>query len=165
MKRGTRPWSVWSGPTITRLGFPSAGLHGLRVAGYNGTRSVLGEAIAVAQGGWQSGAHNRYWRCSMASILDIPAAIIGALGDGPPAPVGEATDERPARAPGHRVVRQDLARALDEYLDEFIEEVAAEEPIVRQAAVPLRRVPARSADRRASVRRQPRGSSLPLPPR
>ena len=134
----SRPWLYRQAlaafqAALTGLGFPSAGLHGLRVAGYNGTRAVLGQEIAVAQGGWQSGAHNRYWRCSMASILDIPSAIIGALGTGQPAVAPDPDPERVARVPGQRVVRQDLARALDEDLEDFVDETVDEESVVESA--------------------------------
>ena len=107
---------------LISLGLPSAGLHGLRVAGYNGTRAVLGVEVAVAQGGWRSGAHTRYWRCAMSSVLDIPAAITGALGGGQSAELPGPSSEREAGAPDHRMVRQDLARALDEDLEEFVAE-------------------------------------------
>ena len=123
---------------LVGLGLPSAGLHGLRVAGYNGTRSVLGVDVAVAQGGWQSGAHNRYWRCNMSSILDIPAAITGALGTGQPAEIPGPSSEREAGPPTYRMVRQDLARALDEDLEDFAVESAsevAEEPADAHAAL------------------------------
>lgn len=58
------------------------GLHGLRVAGYNGTRRRNRE-LAVAQGGWDpvAGANDRYDRFTRDEVLDIPAGIVASTGD------------------------------------------------------------------------------------
>ena len=135
----SRPWLYRQAlrafqTALTGLGLPSAGLHGLRVAGYNGTRSVLGVEVAVAQGGWQSGAHTRYWRCSMSSILDIPAAITGALGSGDAGELPGSSSERVTGAPVQRMVRQDLARALDEDLEDFVTDAVDDEAVEPAAA-------------------------------
>ena len=52
------------------------GLHGLRVAGYNGAkRGKHGTTLAVAHGGWASAAHERYDRFDIDDVLDIPNVI------------------------------------------------------------------------------------------
>ena len=58
------------------------GLHGLRVAGYNGTRRTDRE-LAIAQGGWDpsAGANDRYDRFSAEDVLNIPAGIVASAGD------------------------------------------------------------------------------------
>ena len=58
------------------------GLHGLRVAGYNaGKRGKGGSALAVAQGGWQSSAHERYERFNMSDVIDLPNEIVSQCND------------------------------------------------------------------------------------
>ena len=56
-----------------------AGLHGLRVAGYNGVEHKLGEDVAIAHGLWKGGkkSASRYARFDMQTIAQIPRAIIG----------------------------------------------------------------------------------------
>jgi hypothetical protein len=56
------------------------GLHGLRVTGYTLAKRGAGEALAVAQGGWKSEAHERYERFSLTQVLSLPAAIVAAGG-------------------------------------------------------------------------------------
>jgi hypothetical protein len=54
----------------------SCGLHGLRVAGNNGTTKTLGKDIARVQGGWASErTQSRYDRQDMADVVRIPGAI------------------------------------------------------------------------------------------
>ena len=53
------------------------GLHGLRVEGYNGTESALGDEVASAHGLWKSKCSKRYARFSMELIATIPAWIMG----------------------------------------------------------------------------------------
>ena len=55
------------------------GLHGLRVTGYALTKRSLGVALAVAQGGWESAAHERYDGFEADQVLAIPGAILKAL--------------------------------------------------------------------------------------
>jgi len=89
-----------------------AGLHGLRVAGYNKVKSGLGSDMAQAHGGWASRAHERYARFSLADVVRIPAVIAG-VDDGanaPLAPTNEAV-EREAGPPGRRLERADLGVA------------------------------------------------------
>ena len=76
-----------------------AGLHGLRVAGYNRTKAGLGADMAQAHGGWASRAHERYARFALADVVRIPAVIAGvdAGASAPPAPTNEA-EEREAAA-------------------------------------------------------------------
>ena len=87
-----------------------AGLHGLRVEGYNGTRDVLGADVAQAHGLWASQVHNRYARFAMSVITRIPAAIVGLFSE-PTDPAEEAiatTVERDAGPPAHRLARADV---------------------------------------------------------
>ena len=89
-----------------------AGLHGLRVAGYNKVKTGLGGDMAQAHGGWASRAHERYARFSLADVVRIPAVIAG-VDDGanaPPAPTNEAV-ERAAGPPERRLQRGDLGDA------------------------------------------------------
>ena len=89
-----------------------AGLHGLRVAGYNKVKTGLGGDMAQAHGGWASRAHERYARFSLADVVRIPAVIAG-VDDGanaPHAPTNEAV-ERAAGPPERRLQRGDLGDA------------------------------------------------------
>ena len=88
-----------------------AGLHGLRVEGYNGTRDVLGPDVAQAHGLWSSTVHNRYARFAMSLIAGIPAAIVGSLvSDGTGEGATESPpSERPAGPPVRRLRREDAA--------------------------------------------------------
>jgi len=51
------------------------GLHGLRVAGWNGARQEDAE-LAVAHGGWHSGSQHRYDRWGRRAILSISASVL-----------------------------------------------------------------------------------------
>jgi hypothetical protein len=86
-----------------------AGLHGLRVAGYNRTKAGLGADMAQAHGGWASRAHERYARFALADVVRIPAVIAGvdAGASAPPAPTNEAA-EREAGPPDRRLQRAHL---------------------------------------------------------
>ena len=89
-----------------------AGLHGLRVAGYNRTKAGLGADMAQAHGGWASRAHERYARFALADVVRIPAVIAGvdAGASAPPAPTNEAA-EREAGPPDRRLQRAHLHEA------------------------------------------------------
>ena len=105
-----------------RVGVPDdklSGPHGLRVEGYNGTKSRLGVELAVAQGGWRSTAHKRYERFSMERVVRIPAVIAGVDDgdDDDPAATIEA-GEREAGPPQRRMRRADLRRANDDEDDD-----------------------------------------------
>ena len=65
-------WTRVSSPVIAN----KLALHGLRVAGYNaGKRGSGGTTLAVAQGGWQSVAHERYERFALCDVLALPSEI------------------------------------------------------------------------------------------
>ena len=83
------------------------GLHGLRVRGYNETKSACGEDLAVAHGGWRSTAHTRYDRFTMDRVLRIAPAIAGlhAPDDAEVGAPDPAATERPAGAPAVRLHR------------------------------------------------------------
>ena len=52
------------------------GLHSLRVAGYNAAKlGKHGTALAVAQGGWMSTAHERYDRFSITDVIALSGVI------------------------------------------------------------------------------------------
>ena len=53
------------------------GLHGLRVLGYNLSKSANGEEITVAHGGWRSAAHSRYERFRLSDVFSIPSNMVG----------------------------------------------------------------------------------------
>ena len=79
-----------------------AGLHGLRVEGYNGTESAFGEDVAEAHGLWKSKAHKRYKRWMLATIARIPASIMGQ-------DEGEdSSNTRPRGPPTSRVFRHSI---------------------------------------------------------
>jgi hypothetical protein len=80
--------------------------HGLRVAGYNATKRALGEDIAAAHGGWQSGAHTRYSRYYMSDVVRIPSVVCG---DDAGEDYGICPDERPTVRSAQRPTRA-LAR-------------------------------------------------------
>ena len=91
-----------------------AGLHGLRVEGYNGTRDVLGADVAQVHGIWSSPAHNRYARFALSLIASIPSAIVGVLAadgaeDGTASDAPPDTSERAAGPPVHRMTRADAS--------------------------------------------------------
>ena len=72
-------WAKASSPAEAK----KYGLHGLRVAGYNaGKRGSGGTALAVAQGGWQSSAHERYERFRLSDVLNLPSEIAEQCDDG-----------------------------------------------------------------------------------
>ena len=50
--------------------------HGLRVLGYNLSKSSNGEDLTVAHGGWMSSAHDRYERFPLSQQLSIPANML-----------------------------------------------------------------------------------------
>jgi hypothetical protein len=52
------------------------GLHSLRVTGYTLARRSAGEALAVAQGGWNSDVHQRYERFSIQQVVALPGAML-----------------------------------------------------------------------------------------
>ena len=54
--------------------------HGIRVLGYNLSKSGNGLDITVAHGGWSedSYGHTRYYRCAHTSVLGVPAGMLGA---------------------------------------------------------------------------------------
>ena len=60
-----------------------AGLHGLRVEGYNGTENALGDEVAAAHGLWRSKCSKRYARFSMDLIAKIPSYIMGLVSSTP----------------------------------------------------------------------------------
>lgn len=53
------------------------GPHGIRVLGYNLSLEGNGRELTVAQGGWESLAHERYHRFQMGDVLSIPANMVG----------------------------------------------------------------------------------------
>ena len=55
----------------------SYGLHGLRVAGWNGARrGPAGDELAVAHGGWHSGSQHRYDRFGADEVLSLPRHVL-----------------------------------------------------------------------------------------
>ena len=55
----------------------SYGLHGLRVAGWNGARrGPAGDELAVAHGGWHNGSQHRYDRFSADEVLSLPRHVL-----------------------------------------------------------------------------------------
>ena len=90
-----------------RVGIPEeelAGLHGLRVEGYNGTESALGADVAQAHGLWKSMAVKRYARFALGVVARIPAAIVGVDA----AAQGERSSERAAGPLSQRLTRDAL---------------------------------------------------------
>jgi hypothetical protein len=69
-------------PGVTTELAKTCGLHGLRVAGNNGTTKSLGKELARAQGGWASErTQSRYDRQDMADVVRIPGAIVSSWAD------------------------------------------------------------------------------------
>lgn len=101
-----------------RVGVPAeevTGIHGLRVAGYDGTRGPLGEELAQVQGMWKSRAHTRYARFAMSSVAMIPQAIMGMLAASEPTPGSEmGVAPRTAGPPDHRLTRAALQAAWED---------------------------------------------------
>ena len=88
----------------------SYGLHGLRVAGWNGARrGPAGDELAVAHGGWHSGSQHRYDRFDPDEVLSLPRQILeGAdsslpLGQRAAAPVPPRPTPSSAPAPASAV--------------------------------------------------------------
>ena len=84
-----------------------AGLHGLRVTGYNRAKNALGQSIAQAHGLWKSTAVNRYERFEMSQVVRIPGALAG-VDPGVDYGAADATVERQA---GPRGVTRATLRA------------------------------------------------------
>ena len=100
-----------------RMGKPRKTPHGLRTGGYKLVVDALGENVAVAQGGWRSSAHHRYYRVEMSQVLQISRATAGLLGptpmSSPPAcDVGAIEEERELVPPEERATRAGLASAM-----------------------------------------------------
>ena len=91
--------------------------HGLRVRGYNNTKSGLGQDIAVAQGGWKSSAHSRYDRFAMSQVVRIPSVIAGVDDGDDSAPTNEA-EERAAGPPTRRLRRDSLRSLVSQAYDD-----------------------------------------------
>ena len=107
-----------------------AGLHGLRVAGYNRTKAGLGADMAQAHGGWASRAHERYARFPLADVVRIPAVIAGvdAGAHAPPVPTNEA-GERAAGPPDRRLQRDHLRESAGAEGDAPVAAPAVEPPL------------------------------------
>jgi hypothetical protein len=76
------------------------GLHSLRVTGYTLAKRGKGVAVAVAQGGWESSAHERYEGIDSKEVLDLPSAMTKTLLPGAPIPADDVRLEPlPARPP------------------------------------------------------------------
>ena len=86
-----------------------AGLHGLRVTGYNRAKNALGQQIAQAHGLWKSTAVNRYERFEMSQVVRIPGALAG-VDPGVDYGAADATVERQAGSRG--VTRSTLRAAV-----------------------------------------------------
>ena len=86
-----------------------AGLHGLRVAGWNGTKDVLGPELAQAHGGWTSvRGCTRYSRFALSLVAQIPSAIVGKCTRSEPDDEDSEGGVRAAGPPPHRLQRADL---------------------------------------------------------
>ena len=83
------------------------GLHGLRVAGHDGTKWVLGSDVAEAHGLWKSGNNERYSRFKLSLVGKIPWAIMQLLGveEQPSGRAGGSQDplEREVAPPAQRL--------------------------------------------------------------
>ena len=91
-----------------------AGLHGLRVEGWDATRLALGEQLAQVQGGWKSSACHRYSRFKLGQVYRIPAAMVQPDDTDPPDLLPREPDaERAAGPPDVRLTRAHL-RSPDE---------------------------------------------------
>ena len=88
--------SLWASiPGVSVADATTCGLHGLRVAGHNGTSRTLGREVAQAQGGWASAeSQGRYDRFDMATVAQIPGAIVRSWSDR--AVYRQPADVRPA---------------------------------------------------------------------
>ena len=99
--------------------------HGLRVCGYNGTKSPLGEDLAVAHGMWKSTAHKRYDRFDMSEVVRIPAAIAGLDEGSARDPFAEP--ERAAGVPPAPLVRRSAVGAPDEPEEADLDSAASDQ--------------------------------------
>ena len=105
-------------------GVPEAeqtGLHGLRVAGHDGTKWVLGSDVAEAHGLWKSGNNERYSRFKLSLVGKIPWAIMQLLGveEQPSGRAGGSQDplEREVAPPAQRLTREALQQQSEEPAD------------------------------------------------
>jgi hypothetical protein len=114
-------WARTPGVTVELA--KTCGLHGLRVAGHNGTTRTLGKAISKVQGGWSSDqSQTRYDRTDLADIVRIPGAIVSSWASREvdfdfaaiqPPEVDrprQAPEQRPSSAPTERVVEPPTVR-------------------------------------------------------
>ena len=92
--------TLWS-RVVSKEEAYSCGLHGLRVAGYNGGKSHDLDLVK-AHGRWHSSAHEAYARFTRAEVLALSDAIVGA---GDP----DAADPPPTPAPPMGPVEREVA--------------------------------------------------------
>ena len=85
------------------------GLHGLRVTGYNLAKKAVGEALAVAHGGWKPGSNTRYDRFRLREVFGLSARMLRDDAGLAPADEaeGDASEAPPtvAALPEERAVR------------------------------------------------------------
>ena len=98
------------------------GPHGLRVLGYNLSKSGNGVDLTVAHGGWMSEAHSRYERFTQQQVLGVPAGMLGAAsqfaGD---RPISRARAKRGGSGRltvGEQVLAEGLLVSSDDEVDE-----------------------------------------------
>ena len=128
------------------------GLHGLRVAGHNGTSRELGKDVARAQGGWASAeSQGRYDRFDLAEVARIPGAIARSW-----------SDRGLSQPPADVVVRAAAAPRAAEQPSAAVAPQAAVPPAVVpvRPGPPVERSPARLGARNVRVQ-QPYAGGAP----
>ena len=111
---------LWArAPGVSADQAKTCGLHGLRVAGHNGTSRVLGKAVSKVQGGWSSDkSQTRYDRSDLVDIVRIPGAIVSSWAsrevDFDFAAIQPLADDeaRPAVVPAVRAVSAPVERGV-----------------------------------------------------
>jgi hypothetical protein len=105
-------------PGVSAVLAKTCGLHGLRVAGHNGTSRVLGKAVSKVQGGWSSDkSQTRYDRSDLADIVRIPGAIVSSWAnrevDFDFAAILQPADDGPRPGPVVRALSAPVERAVE----------------------------------------------------
>ena len=133
------------------------GPHGLRVLGYNLSKSGNGVDLTVAHGGWMSSAHSRYARFTQVQVLGVPAGMLGVQSkfDGP-RDISRVRGKRGGQAAHEELALDGVVLSDDEGEDESSPRV----PAIPEGYTREDRAPTTPGGRVAFVVRAPDGSTF-----
>ena len=111
---------------LARASLPKNWPHGIRVLGYNLSKSSLGADITQAHGGWLSSGHSRYERFSQTTVLGIGAGMLGEVNPFDAAAPRAVSRGGTSRAPDAQAAASD--EAPDEAADDDSDSDASDTP-------------------------------------